>query len=189
MIALKSSDDKIFEIEEEAAMQSKTLCHLIEDGFYDGTPIPIPKVSSYILEWVIEYCHRHSAFEKSPPIINISFFDEEEFSNVDWDIDFETVDAAASPRTHISTIDFDDINKFDEEFVKVDWETLFETANAASYLNIESLIDLTCKAVYDYIALSDLEEIYQVFNLKKDFTPEEEDQMYKEHEWAFRLHH
>ena len=41
--------------------------------------------------------------------------------------------------------------KWDAEFVKVDDETLFNLILAANYLDIKSLLDLTCKAVADEI--------------------------------------
>merc|ERR1719231_1044364 len=42
-------------------------------------------------------------------------------------------------------------NTWDQEFVKVDDDTLFSLILAAKYLDIKSLLDLTCKTVADYI--------------------------------------
>jgi len=45
---------------------------------------------------------------------------------------------------------------------------------AANYLDIKSLLDLTCKRVADMIKGKKPEEIRKEFNIVNDFTPEEE---------------
>ncbi|CAH8307647.1 unnamed protein product [Eruca vesicaria subsp. sativa] len=74
---------------------------------------------------------------------------------------------------------------WDEEFLKVDLETVFELILAANYLNIPGLIDLTCQAVADHIKDKTPEEVREIFSIKNDFTPEEEDAVRKENVWAF----
>merc|ERR1711939_1207383 len=64
-------------------------------------------------------------------------------------------------------------NAWDAEFVKVDDDTLFSLILAANYLDIKSLLDLTCKTVADYIKQCKTpQEIRRGFNIKNDFTPE-----------------
>merc|ERR1711871_1156776 len=68
----------------------------------------------------------------------------------------------------------DEKNVWDKDFVKVDDETLFTLILAANYLDIKSLLDLTCKTVADYIKQCKTpQEIRRRFNIKNDFTPEE----------------
>ncbi|KAJ7537390.1 hypothetical protein O6H91_11G004200 [Diphasiastrum complanatum] len=74
---------------------------------------------------------------------------------------------------------------WDADFVKVDRATLFELIMAANYLNIQSLLDLTCQTVADMIKGKTLEEIRKTFNIKNDFTPEEEEEVRRENQWAF----
>ena len=74
---------------------------------------------------------------------------------------------------------------FDTEFVKVDQATLFELILAANYLNIKSLLDLTCMTVANMIKGKTPEEIRKTFNIKNDFTPEEEEEVRRENQWAF----
>ncbi|GAV74714.1 Skp1 domain-containing protein/Skp1_POZ domain-containing protein [Cephalotus follicularis] len=74
---------------------------------------------------------------------------------------------------------------FDEEFVKVDQATLFALILAANYLNIKGLLDLTCQTVADMIKGKTPEEIRETFNIKNDFTPEEEEEVRRENQWAF----
>ncbi|KAK9070870.1 hypothetical protein SSX86_009438 [Deinandra increscens subsp. villosa] len=79
----------------------------------------------------------------------------------------------------------DDLKSFDAEFVKVDQGTLFDLILAANYLNIKSLLDLTCQTVADMIKGKTPEEIRKTFNIKNDFTPEEEEEVRRENAWAF----
>merc|ERR1712139_443247 len=57
-------------------------------------------------------------------------------------------------------------NAWDAEFVKVDDDTLFSLILAANYLDIKSLLDLTCKTVADYIKQCKTpQEIRRRFNI------------------------
>ncbi|PNH01761.1 SKP1-like protein 4 [Tetrabaena socialis] len=75
--------------------------------------------------------------------------------------------------------------QWDSDFVAVDKETLFSIVLAANYLNIEGLLHLTCRTIAGMIAGKSPEEIRQTFNIKNDFTPEEEEQVRQENKWAF----
>jgi len=79
----------------------------------------------------------------------------------------------------------DDVKHWDAEFVKVDQATLFDLILAANYLNIKNLLDLTCQSVADMIKGKTPEEIRKTFNIKNDFTPEEEEEVRRENQWAF----
>ncbi|XP_057769242.1 SKP1-like protein 1A [Salvia miltiorrhiza] len=119
------------------------------------TSIPLPNVTSKILAKVIEYCRRH-------------------------------VEAAAKATGDGASLGGDeDLKSFDAEFVKVDQGTLFDLILAANYLNIKSLLDLTCQTVADMIKGKTPEEIRKTFNIKNDFTPEEEEEVRRENAWAF----
>ncbi|EEF29196.1 skp1, putative [Ricinus communis] len=56
---------------------------------------------------------------------------------------------------------------------------------AANYLNVKGLLDLTCQTVADMIKGKTPEEIRKTFNIKNDFTPEEEEEVRRENQWAF----
>ena len=64
------------------------------------------------------------------------------------------------------------------------WFGIF-VSQAASYLNIKGLLDLTCQTVADMIKGKTPEEIRNIFNIKNDFTSEEEEQVRRENQWAF----
>lgn len=55
---------------------------------------------------------------------------------------------------------------------------------AANYLDIRALLDVGCKTVANMIKGKSPEEIRKTFNIANDFTPEEEDQIRRENEWA-----
>ncbi|XP_047307094.1 SKP1-like protein 1B [Impatiens glandulifera] len=91
---------------------------------------------------------------------------------------------AETPKSEEKTFD-EELKKFDEDFVQVDQGILFDLILAANYLEIKTLLDLTCEAVADMIKGKTPEEIRRTFNIKNDFTPEEEEEVRKENVWAF----
>eukprot|EP00253_Pinus_taeda_P028965 PITA_28965 len=83
-----------------------------------------------------------------------------------------------------SAISEEEIRTWDKEFVKVDEATLCDLILAANYLNIKNLLDLTCQTVADMIKEKPPEEIRKMFNIENDFTPEEEEEVRRENQWA-----
>ncbi|VVB04041.1 unnamed protein product [Arabis nemorensis] len=80
----------------------------------------------------------------------------------------------------------EELKNWDGEFMKnIDQSTLFNLILAANYLNIKSLLDLTCQTVADMIKGKSPDEIRATFNIKNDFTPEEEEKIRQENQWAF----
>ncbi|XP_056697387.1 SKP1-like protein 1A [Spinacia oleracea] len=117
--------------------------------------IPVPNVTSAILVKVIEYCKKH--------------------------VDASTATAAGGSGD-------DELKKWDanERFVQtIHTNTLFDLILAANYLDIKSLLDLTCQTVADMIKGKTPEEIRKTFHIKNDFAEEEEAAIRKENQWAF----
>ncbi|CAK8574906.1 unnamed protein product [Lathyrus sativus] len=77
------------------------------------------------------------------------------------------------------------VKTWDAEFVKVDQDTLFDIILAANFLDIKSLLDLTCKTVASMMDGKTPEEIRRTFNIKNDYTKEEEEEVRRENQWAF----
>ncbi|XP_072954008.1 SKP1-like protein 1 [Typha angustifolia] len=155
IITLKSSDGEEFEVDEAVAMESQTIRHMIEDECAESS-IPLPNVNSKILSKVIEYCKKH----------------------------VDSSAAASKPSDDGAKSD-EDLKAWDADFVKVDQSTLFDLILAANYLNIKGLLDLTCQTVADMIKGKTPEEIRKTFNIKNDFSPEEEEEIRRENQWAF----
>ncbi|KAJ8642295.1 hypothetical protein MRB53_018989 [Persea americana] len=159
-VTLKSSDGETFDVDEAVALESQTIKHMIEDDCADNG-IPLPNVTSKILSKVIEYCKKHVEAQKAAG---------------------EDKKAAGEDKT--KTVE-EELKTWDADFVKVDQATLFDLILAANYLNIKSLLDLTCQTVADMIKGRTPEEIRKTFSIKNDFTPEEEEEVRRENQWAF----
>ncbi|KAK9163612.1 hypothetical protein Syun_004514 [Stephania yunnanensis] len=80
----------------------------------------------------------------------------------------------------------EELKNWDVNFLsKLDNKTLFDLILAANYLDIKGLLDLTCQAVADLMKEMSVEEVRKLFNIENDFTPEEEEALRKENQWAF----
>ena len=76
---------------------------------------------------------------------------------------------------------------WDKDFLKTRLasdEQLFSMILASNYMDIKSLLDLTCKAVADEIKGKTPDQIRTRFNIKNDFTPEEEEEVRRENAWC-----
>lgn len=78
----------------------------------------------------------------------------------------------------------EELVKLDADFCKLDQPTLFSLIMAANYLDMKDLLTLTCQSVANMITGKTPDEIRKTFNVKNDFTPEEEEQVRKENEWC-----
>ena len=77
-----------------------------------------------------------------------------------------------------------DIEESDQKSMQVDQKMLFEIIPAANYTDIKALLDVGCKTVANMIKGKSPDEIRKTFNIQNDFTPEEEEQIRRENEWA-----
>ncbi|KAL8756557.1 MAG: hypothetical protein Q9199_002838 [Rusavskia elegans] len=156
-IKLQSSDSVQIAVDRDVAERSILIKNMMED-LGDGImseAIPIPNVNEPVLRKVIEWCDHHRS---DPP------------ASTDDDSD--------------SRKKTTDIDEWDQKFMQVDQEMLFEIILAANYLDIKPLLDVGCKTVANMIKGKSPEEIRKTFNIQNDFTPEEEDQIRRENEWA-----
>jgi len=84
---------------------------------------------------------------------------------------------------HSNKPDSDGDDPWDNEFMDVDQNTLFELILASNYMDISSLLELTCQKVADMIKGKTTEEIRTMFDIEDDFTPEEKEKIKNENEW------
>ncbi|KDN53241.1 putative negative regulator sulfur controller-3 [Tilletiaria anomala UBC 951] len=155
MVKLSTSDGEEFTVERDVAERSVLIKQMLEDIGESDQAIPLPNVSSQVLKKVLEYCEHHRA-DPTP-----------------------TVEEAEESRKRVT-----DIGEWDQKFINVDQEMLFEIILAANYLDIKPLLDVGCKTVALMIKGKTPDEIRKLFNIQNDFTPEEEEQIKKENEWA-----
>lgn len=160
-LKLKTSDDKMFEVDRDLAKMSMTISHLLED-LDDASveSIPLPNVDSKIFQLVVSWLQQH----KDDPILTEEQQEERrahEFG--EWDKKF-----------------FD----FQLEDGKLDYVTLFNLTNAANFLDIHQLLNDCCKAIALTFCGKDPAGIRKLFGIDREFTKEEMDAVKKEHPWC-----
>lgn len=157
MLKLASSDGDEIDVAKDIAERSLLIKNMVSDLGEEAMTetIPVPNVNSSVLKKVIEWCEHHRADPPAP-------------ADDDSDSRKKTTD----------------IEEWDQKFMQVDQEMLFEIILAANYLDIKQLLDVGCKTVANMIKGKSPEEIRKTFNIQNDFTPEEEDQIRRENEWA-----
>ncbi|KAI5465814.1 Skp1 family, dimerization domain-containing protein [Mariannaea sp. PMI_226] len=156
---LASNDNAHLEVDRVVAERSMLIKNMLEDvgdeSIRQDNPIPIPNVNEAVLRKVIEWCEHHRN-------------DPHQLQDDESDARKKTTD----------------IEEWDQKFMQVDQEMLFEIILASNYLDIKPLLDVGCKTVANMIKGKSPEEIRKTFNITNDFTPEEEEQIRRENEWA-----
>mmetsp|Transcript_87226 Transcript_87226/g.241929 ORF Transcript_87226/g.241929 Transcript_87226/m.241929 type:complete len:168 (+) Transcript_87226:94-597(+) len=155
LVKLKSSQGEIFEVEPEVACMSTLIKNMVDDSGTDEE-IPLPNVKTSILSKVIDFCKHH---KDCPP------------------------EEIQKPLKSPSLIECG-VSEWDNDYVNIEQDFLFELILAANYLDIKSLLDLTCAKVASMIKGKTPEEIRKQFNIVNDFTPEEEAQVREENRWC-----
>ncbi|XP_016464888.1 SKP1-like protein 1 [Nicotiana tabacum] len=161
MVTLKSNDDKEFEVEEAAVIQSEMIKNMIEDGCATSV-IPLPNIDSNTLSKVIEYLNKHITRDE----------DEDEDDDKDKGKEAETGDE-------------EDLKEFDEKFVNMGWEELFDIIMAANYLNIHELMELCCQSAADRLKNKSVRAVREMLKITNDLTEEEEKEIINDAPWAF----
>ncbi|KAF7846054.1 hypothetical protein BT93_L5422 [Corymbia citriodora subsp. variegata] len=156
-LVLQSSEGDSHEVDKDVAERSVLIKNMVADLGDEAMtePIPLSNINSGVLKKVVEWCTHH---RNDPPT---------------------TADDDGDARKKTT-----DIEEWDAKFMQVDQEMLFEIILAANYLDIKALLDVGCKTVANMIKGKSPEEIRKTFNIVNDFTPEEEDQIRRENEWA-----
>jgi len=75
--------------------------------------------------------------------------------------------------------------EWERRYLQIDQAALFKLVSAADYLDIKDLLDVTCMQVARLIRGKTAEELRTLFNIKNDFTPEEETEIRNENAWLF----
>lgn len=126
-----------------------------EDESDEPKQVPLPNVSTPILEKVIDYC-KHYQEEPMTPI-----------------------------QTPLKSSKLEDlVQSWYADFVKVDKNVLFDLVAAANFMDIKPLLDLTCLAVSILIKGKSAAELREMFNISSEFSPEEEAQIARENQFV-----
>lgn len=73
------------------------------------------------------------------------------------------------------------VSEWDWEFVQTDQDVMFKLLLAANYLDINPLLMLMSARVASMIKGRTPEEIRATFNIRSDYTPEEEEEVRREY--------
>ena len=146
------------EFEAKAASMSVVIKNMIDDTEDTNEDIPqLPNVNSAILSKVIEHCQYHK--------------------------DEITPQEIKKPLTSNNLLECG-VSAWDVDYVDIDQEVLFALILAANYLDIKSLLDLTCAKVAAMIKGKTVEEVRRQLNIVNDFTPEEEAHVREDNPWC-----
>ncbi|KAM3144457.1 suppressor of kinetochore protein mutant [Paramecium bursaria] len=154
-VKLSSQDGLVLEVQKEVAIKSHLISTIIEDTGLEEE-IPLPNVKFNILKKVMQYCEMHK--DDNPPEIEKPL-----------------------RSTNMAEI----VDQKDADFIDIgNLEELFDIILAANYLDIKSLLELSCAKVATFIKNKTPEEIRKTFNIQNDLTQEEEQQIREENKWA-----
>ncbi|KAG3020214.1 hypothetical protein JG687_00013877 [Phytophthora cactorum] len=157
-VKLVSMDGEAFEVDTSVAVISELVKTLVADDEEEGgevQEIPLPNVRSHVLAKVVEFCRHH----KDAPMAEIQ----------------------KPLKNNVLT---ESVDEWDAKFVDLeDQELLFELILAANYMDIKSLLDLSCAKVACMIKGKTPEEIRATFGITEEFTEEEQQRILEENKW------
>lgn len=156
MIKLISFEKTEMFISKSAALQSEVLKTMLEED-EEAKEIPLPNVNRNTLIPIIDYLEYHKD-NPCKPIEKPLKSNKMEDLVCEWDAKFINAQ---------------------------DMDTIFAIILAANYMDIKSLLELTCAAVASKIKGKTPEEIRKEFNIENDFTPAEETAIREETAWAY----
>ena len=140
-----SSDDQKITIDEKSAQKSVLLKGLFEDYKEDMEDTPIADVSGAILKKAFEYLEHYKDSEPKEIPRPLPSANMTEVCG-EWDVKF------------LSELELDSV---------------FDVINAANYLDIKSLLDLSCAKIASEMKGKTADEIRTKFNIENDLTEEE----------------
>ena len=154
MLTLVSSEGEKMQISVKAAQRSQMIKRIIDD-FPNETEIPLENVRSNILKKIKEYLDHYQ------------------------DTDPKEIERPLASQNYQECVD-----PWDFEFINVDLDLIFEIMLASNYMDIKPLLELATSKVASIIKGKTPEEIRKTFNIQKEFTPEEQQQIREENQWC-----
>ena len=145
-LVLVSSDNQKIELDVESAQKSHLLKGLMTDfNSQQQEPIQLPDIKYDILKKVVEYLTYYK--DKTPKDI-----------------------PKPMPSANLSEV----IDEWDVNFINsIELDNVFDLINAANYMDISSLLDLSCAKIASLMKGKSAQEIRTMFNIECDLTDEE----------------
>ncbi len=154
IIKLVSSDQETIEVKRKVVVQSNLIKSMLEDA--EDEDIPVPNVNSKVLRKIMEFCEYESDHGPCPEI-------EKPLRSANLD---------------------EHVEKWYADYINVDHEMLMEIMMASNYLDIKTLLELSCAKLASQLKNKTVEQLREEFGLENDFTPEEEAKLREENKWA-----
>ena len=143
-VALTSSDGQKITIDDKSAERSNLLKGLLQE-YTEDTDIPMPDIRGDVLKKVVEYL-----------------------------IHYQEGEPKEIPKPLPSNNLLDVTDEWDVTFINsIDLDTTFDIINAANYMDIKSLLDLSCAKIASMMKGKTAEEIRTMFGIECDLTEEE----------------
>ena len=160
-VTLICSDDVEIKVDRHVAEQSIIIRDMLEDLGDCDEAIPIAEVDSLVMSKVVDWCTHH---QNDPRPSN------------------DTAAAGDDDGKRPKSTKIND--QWDQNYMQVEQEVVFQIILAANYLDIKGLLDLGCKVVAKMIEGKTTQQLRDQFGIENDFTPEEEERIRRENEWA-----
>lgn len=157
---LVSNDQQEFEVPTQVACVSQTIANLLQDDTLQPDRIPLENVTGRALAKTMEFCKQYVEYMDCLEHDEQAKKDEKQAKKKVWEA-------------------------WQAEFLEIQRAELFDLVLAANYLHIQPLLQACCKRVAAMIKGKTVEEVRDIFGIKNDFTPEEEEQVRRENQWAF----
>ena len=155
-VRVMTSDGQEFALPRKVAEMSMLIKSIVDEDDSSREVVPLANVSSSVMVHVIRFCNMH--VETPMPELEKPL----RSSNLE----------EVMPKPYA-----DLVNALEQNM-------MFELIMAANYLDIPPLLDLASAKVASLIKGKTPEEIRQTFNIRNDFTPEEECFIDEKHRWV-----
>lgn len=173
IIKVVTNDGQDFTVIRNLIEKKSTTMKDLIDGVTDVTKdvIPLTNVNGKSFTYIVQWLTQHKDDPEPAP----STKTEEE-------------QAAAEPHAISSSLPKDvktiELSDWDKEFFdKLDRETQFELILATNYLDIRQMLQMLCQTIANSVLGKTPKQIYEMFNVKDELTPEEEEEVRKENPW------
>jgi len=165
-LRLLTSDEEEFTVEWEVIRQSRLIEGMVEDIGDSSEPIPLPNVSSEVMKKILEWSEHH---RHEPP------YNEE----------YEDSEGSGAAHMRLQNLRDFEVSEWDSKWILFGSdELLFKVLMAANYLDIRLLLNIGIKTIANMLKGKTTEEMRERFKIVNDFTPEEEEEIRKQIEWA-----
>lgn len=164
-MSVLTCDQETFTVPRKLLQCSQTLSELSKEVDLDKDVVPLPQITGKVLTRVVTWWNLHKDDPEPPVKVEV----KQESGPT------PLPDISAEPKV---------ISSVDQEFFKtMTHEDIFQLILATNFLHISELLDLCCATLANATLGKTPTEIYRMFNVTEELTPEEEAEICKENPW------